>query len=106
MIRISEYSNGHGVKLEINGFEVPELSDFTVKFPVDGAVTIDASVYATKPFDICLDGGKPVTVHFHNVQLAEAARRLIERVEETYGTSAVKVLPEFGDLRALLGLGV
>lgn len=99
--RISHYEHGHGVKLEIDGFEVPELRDIVIRCPVGELVTVTADVYATKPFEIDL---KTALVKFTNVAVADAARELVQLIEDTYGNQALRESKEFREIKARLAM--
>lgn len=100
-VRISHIVGGHGVKLEIDGFNVPELADVTVRCPVDGLVTITADVLATRPFEIDLEDSK-VQVFFHNALLAHEVRKLIGLLEDCYGYEKARQMPELRAVKACL----
>lgn len=97
--RITHYENGHGVKLEIDGFNVPELRDVTVRCPVDGLVEVTADVFATRPFEIEL---KTAQVNFHNSSLADAARKLVTLIDNSYSGGFVRCSSEFLDLKSII----
>ena len=43
--------NSHGTSVELDGVPVKELCDVTLRFPVDGALTCDFSVFVTGDFE-------------------------------------------------------
>lgn len=82
-VRISPYpqhgSVWRGVKTEVNGIELPDVRDITLRFPLDAIATLDVEMLISKPFTWEGDA----MVNFHIV--VPEGFVLVEEIDPTTG---------------------
>lgn len=62
-VKISPYEGGHGMKTEIDGVEMKDVTDINLRFPIDHIAVLDLSLLVSAPF--VFEGPAEVHVHLH-----------------------------------------
>jgi hypothetical protein len=103
-VRLTPYENGYGIKTELDGFEVPEVSKIRFVSDPGDIATLTLSVNINTPFEIDLPAA--VTVKIETPYLLQEARRaltfLIEnRPPDQNRTLAERVIADITHVLAL-----